>query len=361
MKKCSKCLEDKDLGQFVKDKKKPDGLYSSCKSCNKKQTTINNSNKKKHSIDECHALAKDYEGQCLSTEYISNKSKLRWRCKDGHEFKSSLFSVNTMRSWCKICAYKTNGRNKSDSIEMCIAHAESKGGKCLDSVYVHSQSNLRWQCKNGHTWNAQWQPVKLGSWCPSCVGVAKHNIDMCREFALNKGGQCLSDEYVNADLKLQWQCDKGHTWKSTWSTIKADHWCPKCKPERARATNIIRYGVPSPIQHPDIALKVARAQNKTTIKNHWKTNEELVCQGSYEAKTVNYLNNNKIDYLWQPKIFKLSKSTYRPDLYLVQEDKWVEIKGYMRPDAQIKWDEFKKMFPTAELWDRSKLKQLSVL
>lgn len=362
MKTCRKCKIDKPFTEFVKDKKKPDGFYSSCKTCNKRQTAINNNNKKKHSIEDCHRLAKERDGECLSTQYINNKSKLRWRCKDGHEFDSSLFNVNTMRTWCIVCAYKTNGKNRADSIDMCIAHAESKGGKCLDDVYTHSQSNIKWQCDKGHIWNAQWQTVKAGSWCPSCARVAKHNIDMCKEFATNKGGECLSDAYVNSDSHLTWQCDKGHIWKAAWSSLRScNSWCPKCKPERTRATNIIKYGVASPLQHPDIALRNARAQNRTTIKHHWKTNEELVCQGSYEAKTVDYLNNNKVDYLWQPRIFQLSKSTYRPDLYLVQQDVWVEIKGYMRPDAQEKWDEFKKQFPTAELWGLSKLKQLNVL
>jgi hypothetical protein len=306
-------------------------------------------------------LARQKEGQCLSIEYISNKSKLKWQCKNRHEFESSLFSVNVMGSWCPVCARKTNGKNKTDSIDMCISYAEVKGGKCLDSVYVNNQHKMKWKCKQGHTWDAIWATIKAGIWCPVCAGVARHNIDMCKEFAIIKNGKCLSSTYVNADSKLEWQCDKGHVWKTTWSTIKGDHWCPQCKTERSRQTNIARYGVPSPQQNAEIALRTARSQNNTFIKRHWKTGEELVCQGSYEAKTVDYLNNNKIDYLWQPKTFQLSKSTYRPDLYLVQEDRWIEIKGYMRPDAQEKWNEFKGIFPTAELWGYAKLKQLNVL
>ncbi len=361
MKKCSKCLVDKDFSEFVKDNKKYDGYYSSCKSCNKKQTLINNNNKKKHSIEDCHALALKNGGKCISSEYVSNKSKLEWQCKNGHEFLSSLFSVNVMGSWCPVCAYEVNGKNRTDCIEMCASYAEAKGGKCLDSTYLNNSKKMKWKCKQGHTWSAIWATVKAGNWCPECAGVARHNINMCKEFAIIKNGKCLSNTYINSDSKLEWQCDKGHIWETTWSTIKSDHWCPQCKPDRTLKTNIERYGVPYPLQSPEVALKSARSQSRTTIKFHWKTGEELVCQGGYEVKIVDYFNNNKIDYLWQPKTFQLSKTTYRPDLYLVKQDVWVEIKGYMRPDAQEKWNEFKSMFPTAELWDSVKLKELNVL
>ena len=125
---------------------------------------------------------------------------------------------------------------------------------------------------------------------------------------------------------------------------------------------MLKYGCKSPNHVREIALKQARASNKQFIKTHWLTSEELVCQASWEAKVVDYLNQNQINYKWQPETIKLSTgNTYRPDLYLVDTDTWVEIKGWMRPKAKLKWDEFKKLYPTAELWDQKKLKELKIL
>jgi len=75
-----------------------------------------------------------------------------------------------------------------------------------------------------------------------------------------------------------------------------------------------------------------------------------------------YINCNKIDFEWQPKTFESpGSSSYRPDLFIINENKWIEIKGYMRPKPKIKWSWFKTQFPTAELWDRPKLKEIGIL
>ena len=53
--------------------------------------------------------------------------------------------------------------------------------------------------------------------------------------------------------------------------------------------------------------------------------------------------------------------TYRPDLYLPDSDVWIEIKGYFRKDAKIKWDWFHKEHPNSELWNEEKLKEMKIL
>jgi len=132
--------------------------------------------------------------------------------------------------------------------------------------------------------------------------------------------------------------------------------------KKAHKTNEIRHGVRHATQNAVIALKAAKSSNNQHVKYHWKTGEELVCQASWEAKVVDYLNDSRIAYDWQPKVFAMPNGkTYRPDLYLTDKNIWVEIKGWMRAEAQIKWDWFKSEYPTAELWDKKKLKEMGIL
>lgn len=132
--------------------------------------------------------------------------------------------------------------------------------------------------------------------------------------------------------------------------------------EKIVRTNRIKYGVDYPSQNKEIALKQARKQCIKIIKYHWKTGEELICLGSYESKTVDYLNTNKIDFDWQPKVFTMSSGkTYRPDLYLVDDNRWIEIKGYMREKNKEKWDWFQSIMPNSELWNKTKLKEMGIL
>ncbi len=126
--------------------------------------------------------------------------------------------------------------------------------------------------------------------------------------------------------------------------------------EQKKVTTLKNYGVDNPAKNIELALKQAKNSNICIVKKHWKTDEELICQGSYESKTVDFLNSNKIEFLWQPQVFVLpSGKTYRPDMYLVDTDSWVEIKGYFRKDAQEKWNQFQSMMPNSELWNKKEL------
>lgn len=47
--------------------------------------------------------------------------------------------------------------------------ATARGGKCLSNAYVRSTHKLRWECAQGHSWEASPGNVKnRGSWCPEC-------------------------------------------------------------------------------------------------------------------------------------------------------------------------------------------------
>jgi signal peptidase I len=168
--------------------------------------------------------------------------------------------------------------------------------------------------------------------------------------------------YFNIMTKAKFIDVQYGEWWAAPDSILHGHGHVKRSNEKSKQTFLKNYGVDNPSKNIDIALKVAKSSNYIAIKYHWKTNEELVCQGSYEAKVVDCLNDNQIDFKWQPKTFTMpSGKTYRPDLYLIEEDRWVEIKGYMRKDAQEKWDWFVSQYPNSELWNKSKLEELGIL
>ena len=133
--------------------------------------------------------------------------------------------------------------------------------------------------------------------------------------------------------------------------------------EKKEQLSLLKYGTKSPMQNHEVALKCAKSSRKSIIKYHWNTNEELICYGTWEAKVVDYLNENKINYRWQPKTFTMSTGrTYRPDLYLVDKDLWIEIKGRFLGNAEEKWNEFhKQIHKNSELWNQDKLKEMNIL
>ncbi|RPJ97246.1 hypothetical protein CW357_00825 [Rummeliibacillus sp. TYF005] len=54
------------------------------------------------------------------------------------------------------------------------------------------------------------------------------SIETMKKIAEERGGWCLSDNYINQLTKLTWKCSEGHIWETTPKTIRKGAWCPFC-------------------------------------------------------------------------------------------------------------------------------------
>lgn len=183
---------------------------------------------KKLNIKDMKRLAKSRGGKCLSTKYTDNKTKLKWQCKEGHTWKARPTNVKNKGRWCPTCANITGGLSRRLSIEEMRELAKRKDGKCLSTKYIYNKTKLKWKCNKGHTWEAVPSHIKRNHWCPFCAGVAKLSIKEMRNLAKSRDGKCLSTKYVNNKTKLEWQCKDRHIWKATPKEIKGGTWCPIC-------------------------------------------------------------------------------------------------------------------------------------
>ena len=180
-------------------------------------------------IKEMHKIAESKGGLCLSSEYINTKTKLKWKCKEEHTWNATPGAIKYNETWCPDCAAKKLGNATRLTIDEMQALAKSREGKCLSKKYVNSSTNLKWQCSEGHIWKAMPMNIKVGKWCPYCAGKLLLSIDEMRDIALERGGKCLSDKYINSRKKLIWECVEGHTWEATPNNVKRGTWCPVCK------------------------------------------------------------------------------------------------------------------------------------
>ncbi len=97
-------------------------------------------------LEEMCRLAESRGGACLSDNFVDNKTKLRWRCNEGHEWNAIPSSVQR-GTWCEICAKRRVGRQKAHAIEMMHKIAAERGGECLSTIYKNNLTELRWRCK----------------------------------------------------------------------------------------------------------------------------------------------------------------------------------------------------------------------
>ena len=94
------------------------------------------------------------------------------------------------------------------------------------------------------------------------------------------------------------------------------------------------------------------------------TYKEYHFRSSWELKVAEYLDEQNIEWTFESIIFDLKNgTTYRPDFYLIKENKWIEVKGYWYEDAKLKFEIFKQLYPEVviEIWDKEKMKKLNLI
>ncbi|QQS61536.1 MAG: hypothetical protein IPN70_01215 [Candidatus Moraniibacteriota bacterium] len=117
---------------------------------------------RKYSIADMNRLASKKGGKCLSDEFISIHSPLKWVCVKEHIWSAQ--PSNIMRgSWCPYCSLRVKR-----TIQDMMNFAKTKKGKCLSSVYANNKTKLKWQCERGHNWEATPNNILRGQWCPFC-------------------------------------------------------------------------------------------------------------------------------------------------------------------------------------------------
>ena len=185
---------------------------------------VEGSRKKKYTIEDMQKLACSHGGECLSTVYKNSMSKLLWRCSEGHTWEARVSHVLD-EHWCLRCSNK-NPLTLKELQDLAHEH----GGRCLSPKYLGVHAKHRWECSRGHTWEASPSNIKHGgSWCAKCIGKAPTIEDM-RAVAESRGGKCLSSEYVHSQTPLEWECANGHRWKAKPVNVNQGHWCHVCAP-----------------------------------------------------------------------------------------------------------------------------------
>lgn len=216
-----------------------------CKKC-----VINDQKLTQEHVDN-FAISKG--GKCLS-KYNDAITPMEWECEFKHVWTSTLSYLKRGENWCSVCISEARQLNQLDVNKFAI----SKGGKCL-SVYVDIHSFMSWECKNGHVWNATFKYLKYTKrWCNKCSDTKQKYKQQQTLAALNyaklKGGKCHS-EYTKSHSNMTWECKHEHTWNASFNNIKnKEEWCPHCSNKSESECREIfeqLFGAPFPNTRPE--------------------------------------------------------------------------------------------------------------
>jgi hypothetical protein len=126
--------------------------------------------------------------------------------------------------------------------------AKSRGGECLVDEYLSGNTPVRFRCSAGHEWTAQPTYIRQGSWCRRCAleytaSRKRLTIELMRDIARGRGGDCLSQKYVNAKTKLRWRCGRcRREWDATPGSIRQGRWCRSCGTKKGWEQRRERFG-----------------------------------------------------------------------------------------------------------------------
>ena len=181
-------------------------------------------------------IVEEKEGIILADKYVRSDHVFDVICKEGHQFQTCY---NYLRdgNWCKDCVTLS----QRIGVEKMIEFAKSKNGKCLSKVYTTNKHKLEWECEKGHRFSMRANDVLTGHWCNVCGGSKQHTIEMMRELAKKNNGKCLSEVYTNNRTLLEWECEKGHKFKSYSSNIINGSWCNYCSKYGKNTIETIHY------------------------------------------------------------------------------------------------------------------------
>jgi hypothetical protein len=246
------CISQKYLGREVKHrwrcsaghefehtpKKIKSGAW--CSKCNAE-------NERLESLELMKKWAEERHGKLLSAAYINTASLLEWECENGHQFKKSRDKIKhlTVNDWCSECNnLKRNRKREVERIEEIHRYALEKGGKCFSRSYKNDYTTLKFECAKGHQWETIAHSIIYNhSWCPECNmerlrkgKKTEEKLEEIRQYALEKGGKCLSDSYKNPRTTMKFECAKGHQWETKAENVLHGHtcWCPECNLDRRR-------------------------------------------------------------------------------------------------------------------------------
>lgn len=176
---------------------------------------------------------------------IGSNRKVWWRCENGHEWESAVFTRTNKNVNCPVCTNRIiqAGFNDFATLRPDIAaewHPTKNGSLLPTEVSLNSKRKVWWRDALGHEWKAALSDrILQGSGCPYCAGrmvlpgfndLATIEPALAEEwfYPLNHG---LTPKDVTAGSRknVWWKASCGHAWPAPIVRRTVNHSrCPFC-------------------------------------------------------------------------------------------------------------------------------------
>jgi DNA-directed RNA polymerase subunit RPC12/RpoP len=167
---------------------------------------------------------------------------------------------------------------------------EAEGYTLISKEYVNAKVKLDYICPKGHTHKITWTNFKSGYRCPYCAGRPPITIEQIRASFEYEGYTLLSEKYINAKSYLYFICPVGHRHKITWDAWRTGNRCGKC-------ISVTHYGKTHPGWRGGVSrYKYCPIWNNKDYKESIKERDGYRCLNPYCSKENKVLTIHHIDY-----------------------------------------------------------------
>ena len=183
-------------------------------------------------------IAKEADGWDPSKVLAGSHTKLSWKCKEGHTFKTEpRYRTSTERRGCPYCSNRKAWTGFNDLETKFPEIAKEANGWDPSKVLGGSRTKLSWKCKEGHTWNERLDSrvYKNKSGCPYCSNrkllIGFNDLETkFPEIAKEANGWDPSKFIAgHGHQKMSWKCKEGHVWETRCEKrTSRGQGCPIC-------------------------------------------------------------------------------------------------------------------------------------
>lgn len=108
--------------------------------------------------------------------------------------------------------------------------AQFKGGELLSNKYINAKTKYLFKCKKGHQFTLTADKVTgRGDWCPYCAGRYGNFREKYRKIIEDKNNGIMFSDYINGHTPIVCACENGHVFEVTPANLLGGRWCPDCR------------------------------------------------------------------------------------------------------------------------------------
>jgi hypothetical protein len=178
--------------------------------------------KRRKTKADYRALAEDRGFRWLGPEVPNTQTRTSWQCDQGHRWEAVYGSIQ-QGTGCPFCA----GRAPKTPADY-HALATERGFCWLGPEVPKVTISTWWECEEGHRWKAHYNNIQQGTGCPVCAGTLPKTPQDYHALALERGFRWLGPQVPNIQTKTRWECEEGHQWEATYGNIRHGRGCPFC-------------------------------------------------------------------------------------------------------------------------------------